>query len=264
MDFTLTDEQQELKEAARAWLADKFPLDRYWDSQDYRWSELEELGWTDVAAADLGFVEEALLLEELGYALYPGPFLQHVTGLSDDGATTVDSTRPLATPPEGRQAIETLDVFVVKDGPPWDDGFELATHHVDAAALDDTGAQGRLVGVVREDVPRAEDEVGQGSQCDEVTNAGGALLGPLAEPDRTELRQRTDRLADALLDELDAGDEGATDRPQSDQEHAELALRVLYGPLGCRHRATSIKETHQRRKGRCRAAAPRVRRGRAV
>ena len=99
MDFTLTDEQQELKGAARAWLAEKFPLDRDWEKQDDRWSELEELGWTDVAAADLGFVEEALLLEELGYALYPGPFLQHVAGLTNDGATTVDATRPLATPP---------------------------------------------------------------------------------------------------------------------------------------------------------------------
>ena len=100
MDFTLTEEQQGLKGAARSWLAGKFPLDRDWENQNDRWSQLEELGWTDVAAADLGFVEEALLLEELGYALYPGPFLQHVTGLSDDGATTVDATRPLATPPE--------------------------------------------------------------------------------------------------------------------------------------------------------------------
>ena len=99
MDFALTEEQQELKSAARAWLAEKFPLDRDFEAQDDRWSELVELGWTDVAEAGLGFVEEALLLEELGYALYPGPFLQHVTGLTDDGAKTVDSTRSLATPP---------------------------------------------------------------------------------------------------------------------------------------------------------------------
>jgi alkylation response protein AidB-like acyl-CoA dehydrogenase len=99
MDFTLSDEQQELKGAARSWLAEKFPLDRDWGAQDDRWAELEELGWTDVAEAGLGFVEEALLLEELGYALYPGPFLAHVAGLTTVGGdiATVDATRPLAS-----------------------------------------------------------------------------------------------------------------------------------------------------------------------
>src|SRR5713226_8171149 len=79
MDFTFTDEQLELKRQARAWLADRYPLDRDWDApQDDRWAELAELGWLDVAEAELGFVEEALLLEELGYALYPGPYLATV------------------------------------------------------------------------------------------------------------------------------------------------------------------------------------------
>ncbi|HEU5478156.1 MAG TPA: acyl-CoA dehydrogenase family protein [Gaiellaceae bacterium] len=75
MDFALSDEQVELKQQARAWLADRFPLDRDWDSTEDRRSELAELGWLDVAEAGLGFVEEALLLEELGYAGYPGPYL---------------------------------------------------------------------------------------------------------------------------------------------------------------------------------------------
>jgi alkylation response protein AidB-like acyl-CoA dehydrogenase len=79
MDFAFTDEQLELKRQARAWLAERYPLDRNWEgAQDDRWSELADLGWLDVAEADLGFVEEALLLEELGYALYPGPYLATV------------------------------------------------------------------------------------------------------------------------------------------------------------------------------------------
>jgi alkylation response protein AidB-like acyl-CoA dehydrogenase len=82
MDFAFTDEQQELKRQARAWLAERYPLDRDWDGpQDNRWSELAELGWLDVAEAELGFVEEVLLLEELGYALYPGPYLTTVMAL---------------------------------------------------------------------------------------------------------------------------------------------------------------------------------------
>jgi alkylation response protein AidB-like acyl-CoA dehydrogenase len=101
MDFALNEDQLELKQAARAWLADRFPLDRDWadagnvggqaaDARredraasggagpDDRWAELAELGWLDVAEAELGFVEEALLLEELGYACYPGPYLATV------------------------------------------------------------------------------------------------------------------------------------------------------------------------------------------
>jgi len=82
MDFSFTGEQQELKRQARAWLADRYPLDRDWDApQDDAWAELAELGWLGVSIAEeeggagLGFLEEAILLEELGYALYPGPYL---------------------------------------------------------------------------------------------------------------------------------------------------------------------------------------------
>jgi alkylation response protein AidB-like acyl-CoA dehydrogenase len=85
MDFAFTDEQQELKRQARAWLAERYPLDRDWDGpQDDRWAELAELGWLGVSVSEdeggvgLGFVEEAILLEELGYALYPGPYLATV------------------------------------------------------------------------------------------------------------------------------------------------------------------------------------------
>jgi alkylation response protein AidB-like acyl-CoA dehydrogenase len=95
MDFALSEDQLELKQAARAWLADRFPLDRDWDAGDDRWGELEELGWLDVAEAGLGFVEEALLLEEMGYACYPGFYLGHVASLASDGdLATVDPTRP--------------------------------------------------------------------------------------------------------------------------------------------------------------------------
>jgi alkylation response protein AidB-like acyl-CoA dehydrogenase len=85
MDFAFTDEQLELKRQARAWLSERYPLDRDWEGeQNDRWSELAELGWLGVSVAEeeggvgLGFVEEAILLEELGYALYPGPYLATV------------------------------------------------------------------------------------------------------------------------------------------------------------------------------------------
>ncbi|HZC30727.1 MAG TPA: acyl-CoA dehydrogenase family protein [Gaiellaceae bacterium] len=105
MDFALDDVQAELKSQARTWLEQRYPLDRDWDApQDDRWAELGELGWLDVAEAGLGFVEEALLVEEMGYVLYPGPYLAHVAGQAEangfafDGDAdipSVDPSRPL-------------------------------------------------------------------------------------------------------------------------------------------------------------------------
>jgi alkylation response protein AidB-like acyl-CoA dehydrogenase len=103
MDFALNEIQQELKQQARAWLAEKYPLDRDWEaSSDDRWADLAELGWLDVAEADLGFVEEALLLEEMGYALYPGPYLGHVMALPALG----DDDRAAAARGEVRWSVE--------------------------------------------------------------------------------------------------------------------------------------------------------------
>jgi alkylation response protein AidB-like acyl-CoA dehydrogenase len=74
VDFALNDVQRQLQREVRGFLAANYPLDRDWDTvQDDRWQELAELGW--LGGADLTFVEEALLFEETGYALYPGPFL---------------------------------------------------------------------------------------------------------------------------------------------------------------------------------------------
>ncbi|HEY5057582.1 MAG TPA: acyl-CoA dehydrogenase family protein [Gaiellaceae bacterium] len=105
MDFAFTAEQQELKRQARAWLSDRFPLDRDFDApQDDAWAELAELGWLGVSIAEedggtgLTFLEEAILFEELGYALYPGPYF---------------GTIALALPalgPEERAAVAAGDV----------------------------------------------------------------------------------------------------------------------------------------------------------
>ena len=72
MDFTFTPEQEALREQAREFLA---------ATPEPTWAQLTELGWTGVSipeedgGAGLTFVEEAVLYEELGRALYHGPFL---------------------------------------------------------------------------------------------------------------------------------------------------------------------------------------------
>jgi alkylation response protein AidB-like acyl-CoA dehydrogenase len=91
MDFSFTPEQEELRAQARSFLAERYPAERVaeladseegWDPAS--WRELAELGWLGVSipeehgGAGLGFVEEAVLLEELGRALYPGPYFATV------------------------------------------------------------------------------------------------------------------------------------------------------------------------------------------
>jgi len=143
VDFALSEEQLELKQAARAWLADRFPLDRDWDSTDDRWSELAELGWLDVAEAELGFVEEALLLEELGYAGYPGPYL-----------ATVGFALPwLSAEQRGRVAAGEERWSVDVGGVPWlgavdyvvsDGGTAYPARGEEAASVDPSRPHGRL------------------------------------------------------------------------------------------------------------------------
>ncbi|HVB14649.1 MAG TPA: acyl-CoA dehydrogenase family protein [Candidatus Dormibacteraeota bacterium] len=91
MDFAMSPEQRELQAQARSFLEVRFPLSRMaqladsevgWDPDS--WRELGELGWLGVSApeslggAGLGFLEEAIVLEELGRCLYAGPYLATV------------------------------------------------------------------------------------------------------------------------------------------------------------------------------------------
>ncbi|MEX2048336.1 MAG: acyl-CoA dehydrogenase family protein, partial [Gemmatimonadota bacterium] len=75
MDLNFTPEQDALREQARAFLA---------EHSEPSWRELAALGWTGVSIAEedggagLTFVEEAVLFEELGRALYRGPYFSTI------------------------------------------------------------------------------------------------------------------------------------------------------------------------------------------
>jgi alkylation response protein AidB-like acyl-CoA dehydrogenase len=75
MQFAFTEEQELLRREARQVLGENGPP---------TWQQLAELGWTGVSVAEenggagLGFLEEAVLFEELGRALYEGPYFATV------------------------------------------------------------------------------------------------------------------------------------------------------------------------------------------
>jgi alkylation response protein AidB-like acyl-CoA dehydrogenase len=91
MDFALNEDQLALQASVREFLAERYPVERVAAIADgdgfdaASWKEVASLGWTgvslpeDAGGLDLGFVEEAVVLEQLGRALFPGPFFSSVT-----------------------------------------------------------------------------------------------------------------------------------------------------------------------------------------
>jgi alkylation response protein AidB-like acyl-CoA dehydrogenase len=89
MNFDFTDDQQAIKRTAHDLLADRFKFDRVRELADAgkydddAWKELCELGWPGIfideeyGGQGLGVVELIILMEELGYALAPVPFLSN-------------------------------------------------------------------------------------------------------------------------------------------------------------------------------------------
>jgi alkylation response protein AidB-like acyl-CoA dehydrogenase len=143
MDFTFSDEQRQLQREVRGFLAAHYPLDRDWDEpQDERWRELAELGW--LGGADLSFVEEAILFEETGYALYPGPFLAAVglslpcLGPDDREAAAAGETRWSAEVNGLVPWLDAVDRVVDADGNAHDAAGEMV------ASVDPSRPLGRL------------------------------------------------------------------------------------------------------------------------
>jgi alkylation response protein AidB-like acyl-CoA dehydrogenase len=127
MNFDFTDDQQAIKRTAREFLADRFrpeklrELAESGDYDDGLWREMAELGWAgifvdeDHGGQGLGVVELVILMEELGYALAPSPFLSNAAaGLLIQHAGS-DEQRERWLP--GIAAGESLGtVAVVRDG----------------------------------------------------------------------------------------------------------------------------------------------------
>jgi alkylation response protein AidB-like acyl-CoA dehydrogenase len=89
MNFDFSDDQQAIKRTASELLAERFKPERVRELaesgryDDEVWSELCELGWPGIfideahGGQGLGVVELIILMEELGYALAPLPFLSN-------------------------------------------------------------------------------------------------------------------------------------------------------------------------------------------
>jgi alkylation response protein AidB-like acyl-CoA dehydrogenase len=89
MNFDFTDDQQAIKSTAHDMLAARLKPEKLRELvesgsyDDALWKEMSELGWAGIFIGEehggqgLGVVELVILMEELGYALAPSPFLSN-------------------------------------------------------------------------------------------------------------------------------------------------------------------------------------------
>ena len=91
MDFGFSEEQEFLRSTAREWFTNESPMSRVRDLMETdvgfdvsQYQSLAELGWQSMAipeeygGAGFSFLELAVLLEEMGRSLFPGPFFSSV------------------------------------------------------------------------------------------------------------------------------------------------------------------------------------------
>ena len=214
MDFAFSDEQQELQRHARSYLAERFQAERVaeladsdagWDPGS--WAELAELGWLGVSVpeehggAGLGFVEEAILFEELGRALYPGPYF---------------STVGLALPALGPEELANVVTGEVR----W-------SASLDGSLVPDLGIVDRVVVVENGDV-HAVTAAGEVLETVDSTRR----LGRLAPANRTPLEGDASMLRPRALAALAAEAVGISERAlELGVEHA--SSRSQFGrPIG--------------------------------
>ena len=111
MEFSFSQEQEELRRQARSFLD---------ANADAPLAELRELGWLGVSVPEerggggLSFVDEAILFEEAGRALYSGPFLTTAVVLPalpelDEQGVVGRARRPRAASRRRRQGAARVD-----------------------------------------------------------------------------------------------------------------------------------------------------------
>ena len=177
MDFAFNEEQEFLRQTAREWLEKKSPPSKVRELMESadgfdrgQWEELAGLGWHAMAipeeygGAGYGFLEVAVLLEEMGRALLPAPFMSSVV-LAANAILLAGSEEQKAALLPGIAAGETIaTVAVGESNGLWDEESIATTASADGAGWALTGIKNYVLDGHTADVivvaAKAEDGVG--------------------------------------------------------------------------------------------------------
>jgi alkylation response protein AidB-like acyl-CoA dehydrogenase len=126
MNFLLTPDQEDLRDGVRSLCAGRFPMDRVREGFDREmWKELAAAGVFTLDEIGMGVAGAAVVFEELGRALVPGPLVWGwLRGRDDVVCGGIDA------PGQPVEHFESLDVLLVLE-----DGV---VHEVEARTVDAT------------------------------------------------------------------------------------------------------------------------------
>ncbi len=118
------------------------------------------------------------------------------------------------------RAVEPLHVALIEHRGHRLDGFELGLDLIEQRRLEHAGRARRLVGVLFENIPAAEDDVVEIDERNRLVDFRRAAFGAFAETDRAHLRERSDGIGQTFSNGQNAGDGRGADRAEADQKNA--------------------------------------------
>jgi alkylation response protein AidB-like acyl-CoA dehydrogenase len=118
VNFDLSDDQRALRDGVRSLLAGAFPMARVRKGFDRAmWDELGEAGVFGLLADGFGWADAAIVFEELGRAVVPGPLVWGLLAHDPDRPPRVTGgvERPAGGAPVLVEQLDALEVLVVLD-----------------------------------------------------------------------------------------------------------------------------------------------------
>ena len=114
-------------------------------------------------------------------------------------------------------------------------------HALELIAVEHAGRLRRVVQVAAEDIPAREDQVFELSDRRQVLDQRRVVVGPLAQPDRSHLRHRSNRLGKSSANCFYSGDQRGRHRAHAGNHDSKFsccwldARCIRRRGVGCRH-----------------------------
>ena len=123
--------------------------------------------------------------------------------------------------------MQALHVVLVKNRRQRQDAFQIRFQLGQRFLVQHRGVRGRLVHVVLENIPARENHILQICQGHKIPDQRGRVIGALAQPDRSHLGQRADRLGQPATHRFHARNHRGGHGAKAHHHHAQFPLGGL-------------------------------------